>query len=263
MKYIIFFILLFSLIYLNYNIKESFSESTGGSRSESTVTESGEGGQKAKEPDKSFTSQSTTQFTTSTSKPTEDNPDGIYVNYNKYIILHNISTNDVKVPYVETGQQKCVSNSECNSNNNEICGDDFERCEKCKPDKCYKIYDKKMYDLDTDKESYMEVTAINNLDMSFKFSVIASQKNTNQMIVHSGLNLWYIYINDSGFFTLHRNNMVGADIEFDDILLTEIDDLYTFKIIVKKKNIKINIDGISKLYQFYDDDNDISIYDCD
>ena len=117
-----------------------------------------------------------------------------------------------------------------------------------------------MYDLDTDKASYIEVIDIDNLDMSFKFSVIASNNNYNQMIVHSGLNLWYIYINYRGFFTLHRNNM--GDVVFDDISLTTIKEFYTFKIIVTKKNIKIIINGISKIYQFYND-SDISIYDCE
>ena len=259
MKYIIFFILLFSLIYLNYNIKERFYGETTPSTQETTPsTQETTPSTQETTPSTQETTPSTHETTPSTTSKSTVTKQGIYVNYNKYIILHNIST-DVKVPYVETGQQ-CVSNTDCNSN--EICGTDGGLCPTCEHDKCYKKYDTQMYDLKQDKSSYIEVISINNLDMSFKFSVTASKNNKNQMIVHSGLNLWYIYINNDGFFTLHRNNMVG-DIEFKDILLTNIYELYTFKIMVTKTYIIIIINGKSNTFQFYDNDKDISIYDCD
>ena len=147
---------------------------------------------------------------------------------------------DVQVPYLETGQQ-CRINSECNSN--EICGKDSGRCDECESDKCYeKLENKKMYKLDKPNSSYIEVKNVDQFNMSFKFSIIASKSNYNQMIVMYGSKLWYIYIDDDGdMFKL--NNDISLEPK-----LTDVDEIYTFKITVYLSEIDININGTSNKY---------------
>jgi hypothetical protein len=247
MKYIIFFILLVSLIYLNYNIKESFDHET-------------EGCYNILQEEECNTHGCIWDDSNDESPPCKSPQLSKYSNvrtmpYNKYVILHGISTeNQDLVPYISTGTI-CQINSQCNDN--EICGTDNGACTSCDSDKCYKkLANKKMYKLEAVKSNYIEVKDVDNLNVSFKFDVIASIKDTSEMIVQSGINLWYIYINE-GTFTLYRRNM--SEIPLNKSLSTA-DDLYTFKIIVTNDYIKININGIGETHPFYNDD--ISILDC-
>ena len=296
MKYIIFFIVLISLIYLNYNIKETFAtqasaaettqasasdrtqasaETTQASAAETTQASAAETTQaSAAETVEASTVETTQASAAETVEASSDRTQAsasdttqasaaetveaesqiINVNFNKQLTLYNISNDGNQFPYIETDKQ-CTLNSQCNKN--EICGDDYGRCDQCEPTKCYKKLNKPMYTFDNSKSSYIEVSDIDNLNVSFKFSVIASTSNNNQMIV-SGLNLWNIYIDDdTGQFTLFINNLDSKPL---GISLTDIDELYTFKIIVKEGEIKIYINGESKTYSFYEGDK--SIYDC-
>lgn len=269
MKYIVFFILLFSLIYLNYNTKENFDHDTYGCHTINQEQEckthpciwddSNDESPPCKTcmniNDKDNCEKHDCIWDGTCKSPQLNKYGNIRTfDYNKYAILHNIPTeNQDLIPYASTGIT-CQFNSQCNEN--EICGTDNGECPDCEVDKCYKkLETKKMYNLNGDT-SYIEIKDVDNLNISFKFDIIASGANNNQMIVKSGIGLWYIYINDRTF-TLYRKNMDYIPLNKS---LNNTDELYTFKIIVTNNNIKININGTAKTYPFYTDDK--SILDC-
>jgi hypothetical protein len=203
MKYIIFFIILISLIYLNYNLKynEKFEATT---------------------------------------QATEAKVETKFIDDNKLVMarIHNIAIDNQNLnPYLDTGTS-CISKNGCGEDN--ICGDDNGNCQGCDSNKCYKIIDTNMYKLESSKPSSIELFDIDSLFVTFKFRSILSLKNNNQMVVLSGTNEWFIYINDNGEIMLNGSNINEKRINSD---LTDDDNIYTFTIIVTNDYINIDING--------------------
>jgi hypothetical protein len=183
---------------------------------------------------------------------------------NKFVEFVNIQPNQNLVPYSELKTSSiCQFNSDCAP---DICGSQLKEsgdCEGCDPNKCYKIIDKKMFELTQAEKSYIKVNDIDSLNMNFKFSVIASSDNNNQIIVQSGLNLWYIVINDYKFKLYIKNisdNGRELKLSSSNNKLTVNNDIYNFTVMVNNDSIMIDINGNETRVEFYSDG--ISIYDC-
>jgi hypothetical protein len=290
MKCIIFFIILISLIYLNYNLKftENFVDDVScnvgensfkcklwnGTQCRKVLGENKLGtcsnfkfdveNQRTKclkyceTPTETTASGTSKTLEATTMEATVDNIHDIIIN-NKTIKLHNIPIDNQNLnPYLDTSGEEgtCVSNSDCEGDN--ICGGGDD-CGGCLSNKCYKIIETNMYNLESNNSSYIEVPEIDSLDIHFRFYAVLSTNNNNQMIVRSGLNEWYIYINSDNKIMLNGKE-IGEHIINTDI--TKDPELYTFIIKVTRDYINININGdmedkIYKYKQDYDDSSDV------
>ena len=218
MNCIIFFIILISLIYLNYNLK--FTENFKSSTTQASTTQA------------STTQASTTQAITIPEK---------FIDENQLVMakLHNISYRNQNLkPYLDMSDKQgtCISNNDCEGNH--VCHIKKENCNGCELNKCYKIIDTNMYYLDNsnqDKPSYIEVFDIDSFNVTFKFRVILSHDNNNQMIVQSGTNDWYIYIDSDKNIMLNSKQL--HSIKNDE------ENIYTFTVKVTNDYINVDIDG--------------------
>jgi hypothetical protein len=274
MKCIIFFIILISLIYLNYNLKynEHFDDKCINDINSLTCTV-WEGDQCNKvRGENGLGTCSNFDFNVENQRTkclkyckTHSTVETKFIDDNKLAMarLHNIPIDNQNLnPYIDTGNL-CVSKNDCEDGN--ICGNDNGNCQGCDNKKCYKIIDTNMYNLDSGNPSSIELFDVDSLFVTFKFRAILSLKNNNQMLVLSGSNEWYIYINESGEIMLNGKNIDEQRIN-SDLTNTDDDNIYTFIIIVTNDYINIDVNGKQKEYplkideQSYDSSESKKIY---
>ena len=175
------------------------------------------------------------------------------INYaGKILKLENITKMSSEI--LDETETKCTIDSECNNG-------------KCisldnRSGKCYSVLKTDTYELDRNNFSYIELINVDSLNISFGF-IILLKDGENQLIVKSQLNTWSLHIKD-GKFTLTIIGVNNEVLNKDKSILEDADLNKLYNVIIKVTTTEITCSLNDKSYtqSFYNDTQDINIYNC-